>query len=77
MPLRFRKSIKAGPFRVNLSHRGIGGSVGAGGLRYSTPRKTRRKASGNPCCLNLLLLFPILLPARVLQRGWHGVSRLW
>ena len=33
MPLYFRKSIGAGPFRVNLSRRGVGYSVGAKGFR--------------------------------------------
>ncbi len=70
MPLRYRKSVKAGPFRVNLSNRGVGGSVGAGGLRYSTRRGQRRR-SGPPCCLNLLLMFPLLLPARLLHLGWR------
>lgn len=32
---RFRKSIKAGPFRVNLSKSGVGYSVGTKGFRYT------------------------------------------
>lgn len=71
MPFRYRKTVKAGPFRVNLSDRGVGGSVGAGGLRYATPRRGRRAARGTPCCLTLLLLFPVLLPARLLRRWRH------
>lgn len=35
MGFRFRKSIKAGPFRVNLSKSGIGYSVGTKGLRFT------------------------------------------
>lgn len=35
MGLRFRKSIKAGPIRVNLSKSGIGYSVGGKGFRYT------------------------------------------
>lgn len=35
MGLRFRKSYKVGPFRVNLSKSGIGWSVGTKGLRYT------------------------------------------
>ena len=31
--LYFRKSVKAGPFRINLSQRGVGWSVGAKGFR--------------------------------------------
>jgi len=33
MSIRFRKSIKLGPFRINLSSKGIGTSVGVKGLR--------------------------------------------
>ena len=35
MGLRFRKSIKFGIFRVNLSKTGIGWSVGIPGARYT------------------------------------------
>ena len=35
MGLRFRKSIKFGIFRVNLSKTGIGWSVGVPGARYT------------------------------------------
>lgn len=39
MPFTSRKSIKAGPFRFNLSKSGVGVSVGLGGLRIgSGPR---------------------------------------
>lgn len=40
----FRKSIKVGPARVNLSKSGVGYSVGAGGLRY-TKRANAKKHS--------------------------------
>lgn len=35
MGTRYRKSIKAGPFRINFSKSGIGWSVGAKGFRYT------------------------------------------
>ena len=35
MGFRFRKSINAGPFRVNLSKSGVGWSVGGKGFRYT------------------------------------------
>lgn len=35
MGFRFRKSIKAGPVRINLSKSGVGYSVGGKGFRYS------------------------------------------
>ena len=40
MGFRFKKSIKAGPFRVNLSKSGIGYSVGVKGFRVT------KKANG-------------------------------
>ena len=47
MGLNFRKSIKLGPARINLSKSGVGYSVGAGGLRYtkSPKRKSAKKKS--------------------------------
>lgn len=43
MGFRFRKSIKAGPLRVNLSKSGVGYSVGGKSFRYT------KKASGGTC----------------------------
>lgn len=40
MGFRFRKSVKAGPFRLNFSKSGIGYSVGTKGFRYT------KKANG-------------------------------
>ncbi|MGK5553611.1 DUF4236 domain-containing protein [Actinomadura kijaniata] len=31
----YRKSLKVGPFRINLSRRGVGHSVGGRGARYT------------------------------------------
>ena len=47
MGLRFRKSIKSGPFRVTLSKSGIGWSVGGKGFRYTKTAtgRTRRTYS--------------------------------
>lgn len=42
MGWRFRKSTKIGPFRLNFSKRGIGWSVGAGGIRYTHRADGRR-----------------------------------
>lgn len=33
MGFYYRKSVRLGPFRVNLSSRGVGWSVGGGGFR--------------------------------------------
>ncbi|WP_341849552.1 DUF4236 domain-containing protein [Actinomadura rifamycini] len=35
MGWHYRKSIRLGPFRLNLSRRGVGHSVGARGARYT------------------------------------------
>lgn len=45
MGFRFRKSIKAGPVRFNLSNSGVGYSVGAGGFRYTSSPKKKKKSS--------------------------------
>ena len=67
----YRKSLKLGPFRVNLSGSGIGYSVGGGGFRVGTSARGRRyttfsvpgtgigyRKSG---CLVLLLALPASL----------------
>lgn len=38
----YRKSLRLGPFRVNLSGSGIGYSVGGGGFRVGTSARGRR-----------------------------------
>jgi hypothetical protein len=42
MGWKFRKSIKLGLFRVNLSRSGIGYSVGVRGMRYGKDAKGRK-----------------------------------
>ncbi|GAA4534319.1 MULTISPECIES: DUF4236 domain-containing protein [Nonomuraea] len=42
MGWHYRKSIKVGPFRVNLSRRGVGHSVGNRRIRVSTSPDGRR-----------------------------------
>jgi hypothetical protein len=41
MPWNFRRSIRFGPFRVNLSKSGVGYSVGARGLRVGRDARNR------------------------------------
>lgn len=38
----YRKSVKVGPFRVNVSHRGVGVSTGVPGLRVGVNSRGRR-----------------------------------
>lgn len=42
MGWRFHKSTKIGPFRLNFSKKGVGWSVGAGGVRYTHRADGRR-----------------------------------
>ena len=42
MGFRYRKSVNAGPFRLNFSKRGVGYSVGVPGCRVSTYADGRR-----------------------------------
>ena len=43
MSFGLRKTVKAGPFRLTLSGRGLGASVGAGGARVQrSGGRTRR-----------------------------------
>lgn len=58
MGFNFRKSVKIGPARVNLSKSGVGYSVGAGGFRYTkSPKKGKSKKKegclGSVCMLVL------------------------
>ncbi|SEG09511.1 Protein of unknown function [Thermomonospora echinospora] len=39
----YRKSIKMGPFRINLSRTGVGHSVGGRGARYTKTADGRRQ----------------------------------
>jgi hypothetical protein len=76
MGFTYRKSIKLGPFRVNLSKRGVGASVGGTGFRTGVSGTGRKytnfslpgtglgyRTSGGKGCL--LLLFPLLLAPAV------------
>ena len=62
MGLNFRKSIKIGPARINLSKSGVGYSVGAGGIRYtkSPKRKTTKKKLTLFECIGYLFGIAIL-----------------
>ncbi|MGV3773378.1 MAG: DUF4236 domain-containing protein [Verrucomicrobiales bacterium] len=68
----YRKSVRAGPFRINLSGKGIGYSVGVGGFRTGRNARGRNyttfslpgtglsyRKSGVGC----LIFFPFILGA--------------
>lgn len=42
MGFTYRKSVRVGPFRVNVSGAGVGWSVGAGGFRTGVSARGRR-----------------------------------
>jgi endonuclease YncB( thermonuclease family) len=52
MGFRFRKSSKVGPLRLTLTHKGLSGSLGAGGLSYQLfgpgKKRGRSRASAAP-----------------------------
>ena len=50
----FRKSIKVGPARINLSKSGVGYSVGAGGVRYTKRAGSRKRAKASGSGFNLI-----------------------
>ena len=78
MGLYYRKSVKLGPFRVNLSSKGVGYSVGGTGFRTGISGSGRRYTSfnlpgtglgyrtsrGRGC---LLILLPLLLTPALLR----------
>lgn len=41
----YRKAIRMGPFRINLSKKGVGHSVGARGARYTRSADGRRQVT--------------------------------
>lgn len=45
MGMRYRKSIKAGPFHINLSKSGMGWSVGGKGYRYTKTANGRTRTT--------------------------------
>jgi hypothetical protein len=47
MGFRFRKSIKAGPLKINMSKSGIGYSVGTKGARITKTAKGKTRVSAN------------------------------
>lgn len=53
MGWNFRKSIKIGPARINLSKSGVGYSVGTGGVRYT--KKAGSKKKGHASFFEILL----------------------
>lgn len=88
MGFYFRKSIGAGPFRINLSKSGVGYSVGGRGFRTGVSAKGKRyttfslpgtgvgyrTSGGNAGCAPaaIALLAPIIGIAVALVRSLHA-----
>jgi hypothetical protein len=47
MGFSYRKSVKVGPFRINLSNRGVGYSVGVKGFRVGVSARGRTYSSAS------------------------------
>ena len=56
MGWNFRKSIKVGPARINLSKSGVGYSVGAGGARCTKRAGSKKKNQGDGFIVSLIKL---------------------
>ena len=74
MGWNFRKSIKVGPARINLSKSGVGYSVGAGGVRYTKRAGSNKKKQGDGSivsCIKLCFyLFLLTVAAYLVTTYW-------
>ena len=69
----FRRTLRSGPFRLTLTHRGATAGVGVGGFSLSTGRhrggrRRRRSTFGTRvmCLVLALALLPLFWPMSVL-----------
>lgn len=56
MGWNFRKSIKVGPARINLSKSGVGYSVGADGVRYTKRAGSKKRKQGDGFAVSFIKL---------------------
>ena len=56
MGWNFRKSIKVGPARINLSKSGVGYSVGAGSVRYTKRAGSKKRKQGDGFVVSFIKL---------------------
>ena len=73
MGWNFRKSIKIGPARINLSKSGVGYSVGAGGVRYTKKAGGKKKAESGCLVSCIKGMFWLLIATVVI----YLVSTYW
>lgn len=76
MGWNFRKSIKIGPARINLSKSGIGYSVGAGGIRYTKRAGGKKKSESSclgSCIKGMFGLFVATVAIYLLSSYWKWI----
>lgn len=76
MGFNFRKSLKIGPARINLSKSGVGYSVGAGGVRYAKSPKRKKKAKGNSLwefIKGIFCVFILIVAIALIREYWKWI----
>lgn len=79
MGWNFRKSIKIGPARINLSKSGVGYSVGAGGVRYTKKAGSKKKSEGGclaACIKGMFWLFVATVVIYLVSSYWKWLVAL-
>ena len=78
MGFNFRKSIKVGPARINLSKSGVGYSIGAGGLRYTkSPKRKSSNKKNTPQKMATVKRTAPTIAATVAHNGAQPHKRSW
>ena len=80
MGWNFRKSIKIGPARVNLSKSGVGYSVGAGGVRYTKRAGSKKRKKGDGFVVSFIklcfYLFILTVAVYLVTTHWKWLAAL-
>ena len=80
MGWNFRKSIKVGPARVNLSKSGVGYSFGAGGIRYTKRAGSKKKKQGDGFIASFIklcfYLFLLTVVVYLVTTHWKWLAAL-
>ena len=80
MGWNFRKSIKVGPARINLSKSGVGYSVGAGGVRYTKRAGSKKRKQGDGSVVSFIklcfYLFILTVAVYLVTTYWKWIAAL-